>query len=94
MCSRVTLSQTTMHCILFHHEKYNGRGYMAHLEGEEIPFPVKIITCCDVYDAITTSRPYAEAETPFEALRIMSQDMEGTFDQNVFRRFAALVGAV
>ena len=92
MCSQVTLSQTTIHCILFHHEKYNGRGYMAGLQGEEIPFPVKIITCCDVYDAITSSRPYADAETSFDALRIMSQEMEGTFDQEVFRRFAALVG--
>jgi putative nucleotidyltransferase with HDIG domain len=94
LCSRVTLSQTSIHCILFHHEKYNGRGYLSGLQGDEIPLPVKIITCCDVYDAITSSRPYADAETPFNALRIMSQEMGGTFDPEVFQRFAGLVGPV
>lgn len=94
MCSQVTLSQTTLHCILFHHEKDNGRGYLAGLQGEEIPFPVKIITCCDVFDAITSSRSYADAETSFNALRIMSQEMEGTFDPEVFQRLAGLLGPV
>ena len=90
MCSKLTLSQTTIHCILFHHEKYNGRGYLSGLEGEEIPFPVKVITCCDVYDAITSSRPYADAETSSNALKIMSQQMEGSFDQDIFARFSSL----
>ncbi|MGM0760688.1 MAG: HD-GYP domain-containing protein [Thermodesulfobacteriota bacterium] len=91
VCSHLTLSQTTIHCILFHHEKYNGRGYLSGLSGDEIPFPVKIITCCDVYDAITSKRPYADAETSLNTLKIMSQEMEGSFDQEIFQRFASLV---
>lgn len=91
MCSRLTLSQTTIHCILFHHEKYSGRGYLSGLKGDEIPFPVKLITCCDVYDAITSHRPYAKAEASASALHIMSQEMKGTFDEEIFRRFASLI---
>ncbi|MGM0539893.1 MAG: HD-GYP domain-containing protein [Thermodesulfobacteriota bacterium] len=92
MCAQLTLSQTTIHCILFHHEKYNGKGYLSGLSGEEIPFPVRIITCCDVYDAITSQRPYADAETPESALRVMKNEMRGTFNPEILERFASLVG--
>lgn len=92
MCAQLTLSQTTIYCMLFHHEKYNGKGYLSGLRGEEIPFPVRIITCCDVYDAITSHRPYADAETPESALRIMGNEMRETFDPEILKRFASLVG--
>lgn len=92
MCAQLTLSHTTIYCILFHHEKYNGKGYLSGLRGEEIPFPVRIITCCDVYDAITSHRPYADAETPESALRIMGNEMRETFDPEILKRFASLVG--
>ena len=92
MCAQLTLSQTTIYCMLFHHEKYNGKGYLSGLSGEEIPFPVRIITCCDVYDAITSHRPYADAETPESALRVMNNEMRETFDPEILKRFASLIG--
>ncbi len=91
MCSKLTLSQTSINCILFHHEKIDGNGYLTGASGDEIPLPVKIITCCDVYDAITSKRPYADAETSANALKIMDQEMKGTFDRDVFQRFTSLV---
>ena len=92
MCAQVDLPQPAINCIIFHHEKFDGLGYPSGLSGDNIPLGIRILTCCDVYDAITSSRPYAEAETPFNALKIMNQHMCGTFDPQVFKRFIYLLG--
>ncbi|MFW6055102.1 MAG: HD-GYP domain-containing protein [Thermodesulfobacteriota bacterium] len=92
MCTNVALSQTSLNCILFHHEKFDGSGYPSGMKEEEIPLPVRIITCCDVYDAITSKRAYAPAQTPFSALKIMSNEMQGAFDLTVFKEFIEVLG--
>lgn len=46
---------------LYHHEKYDGSGYYKGLEGGEIPLPVRILTICDVYEALSSHRPYRSA---------------------------------
>ncbi|MFO8083781.1 MAG: HD domain-containing phosphohydrolase [Desulfobacterales bacterium] len=91
MCTNVSLPQNSLNCILFHHEKYDGSGYPTGMKQEEIPLPVRIITCCDVYDAITSNRPYSNAQTPFEALKIMSNQMKNAFDLNVFKAFIEIL---
>ena len=68
-----------------HHEKLDGRGYPAGLSGEAIPVHARAVSLADVYDALTSRRCYADAVTPFEALRIMRDDMPGAFDMEVFR---------
>ncbi len=45
----------------FHHERWDGEGYPAGLVGEEIPLPARIVSVADVYDALTSERPYKEA---------------------------------
>ena len=92
MCAQVSLPQRAINCILFHHEKFDGNGYPSGLCGPNLPLEVRILTCCDVYDAITSDRPYAKAETPFNALKIMNQHMIGTFDLQVFKRFISVLG--
>jgi len=92
MCTSITMPQMSLNCILFHHEKADGTGYPTGMSEAEIPLPVRIITCCDVYDAITSKRPYAPASTPFEALKIMSEEMQGAFDPEVFRAFIKVLG--
>ncbi|MCF8038664.1 MAG: HD-GYP domain-containing protein [Desulfohalobiaceae bacterium] len=92
MCTNVALSQTSLNCILFHHEKFDGSGYPSGMKEEEIPLPVRIITCCDVYDAITSKRAYAPAQAPFAALKIMSNEMKGAFDLDVFKEFIEVLG--
>ena len=42
----------------FHHERWDGSGYLAGLEGDEIPLPARIVAVADVYDALTSTRPY------------------------------------
>ncbi|MDZ7620318.1 MAG: response regulator [Patescibacteria group bacterium] len=54
----------------FHHERFDGEGYPAGLMGEEIPLPARIVTVADVFDAITSERPYKPAY-PVDAARAM-----------------------
>ncbi|QJB56076.1 HD domain-containing phosphohydrolase [Pseudodesulfovibrio sp. zrk46] len=91
MCAHLPMSQNTINCILFHHEKLDGTGYPAGLKSDNIPMPVRIISLADVYDALTTERPYAEGMDPYEALTLMRHDMRETLDMNVFKRFVAVL---
>ncbi|MFW5931428.1 MAG: HD-GYP domain-containing protein, partial [Desulfosalsimonas sp.] len=92
MCTNVSLPQMSLNCIVFHHEKFDGSGYPTGMSGEEIPVPVRVLTCCDVYDAITSNRPYAKASTPFETLKIMADEMKGAFDERIFKSFIKVLG--
>ena len=91
MCAHLPMSQNTINCILFHHEKLDGTGYPAGLKGDNLPLPVRIISMSDVYDALTTERPYAEAMPPYEALTLMRHDMRHALDMSVFKRFVAVL---
>lgn len=91
MCAHLPLSQNTINCILFHHEKLDGTGYPAGLKSDNIPMPVRIISLSDVYDALTTSRPYAEGMEPYAALTLMRHDMRDGLDMSVFKRFVAVL---
>jgi HD-GYP domain-containing protein (c-di-GMP phosphodiesterase class II) len=53
--------QEEFHCILHHHEWYNGSGYPKGLIGEEIPLGARILTVADAYDAMKSPRPYRHA---------------------------------
>jgi HD-GYP domain-containing protein (c-di-GMP phosphodiesterase class II) len=55
----------------FHHEKLNGTGYPYGLTEEEIPLEARIVAVADIFDALTTKRPYKEAKSNFEAFEII-----------------------
>ena len=61
----------------FHHENWNGSGYPQGLVGDEIPLNAQIIHVADVYDALTTTRPYRRTSTPIEAYQYI-KDNSGT----------------
>jgi putative nucleotidyltransferase with HDIG domain len=86
ICSELPLTQTAINCILFHHERMDGSGYPGGLGGEGIPLEARAMTVCDVYDALTTERPFARAMTPFDALKHMKESMEGHFDPKMYKR--------
>lgn len=71
---------TVQNVILFHHERFVGRGYPAGLVGEAIPVEARIAAIADVYDALTTDRPYRKGHTGLETARIMNAEMTGHFD--------------
>jgi len=91
MCAHLPMTQNTINCILFHHEKLDGTGYPAGLKGDNIPLAVRIITMSDIYDALTSSRPYAEAMQPYEALTLIRHEMRDSVDMSVFKRFISVL---
>ncbi|MFA7382388.1 MAG: HD domain-containing phosphohydrolase [Desulfurivibrionaceae bacterium] len=85
-------SDTSLDVILHHHEKINGTGYPHGLKENQISDNAKIATIADVYDALTTNRPYAGALQPVKALNLMKKEMVGHFEQNKFEEFILFLG--
>lgn len=85
---------TALDVIRHHHEKANGKGYPDKLKGEEISENAKIATIADVYDALTTNRPYSGAYLPFSALHTMKDEMVGHFAQDKFVEFIRFLGGI
>jgi HD-GYP domain-containing protein (c-di-GMP phosphodiesterase class II) len=77
---------------LHHHEKMDGSGYPDGLKGDEISQFAKMGAVCDVYDAITSNRPYKSGWDPAESLRKMAEWANGHFDPNVFQAFVKSMG--
>ena len=77
---------------LHHHEKVDGSGYPKGLQGPAISLMAKMGAVCDVYDAITSNRPYKAGWDPSESLRQMGQWTNGHFDLAVFQAFAKTLG--
>ncbi|HXO84133.1 MAG TPA: HD domain-containing phosphohydrolase [Gemmatimonadales bacterium] len=75
-----------------HHERHDGTGYPDGLRGEEIPLGGRIIGAAEVYDALTTARPYQEKMTPEQAVERMA-DLSGTvLDTRVYEALVRIVG--
>lgn len=77
--------------ILYHHEKYDGTGYPKRLARNEIPLMAVIICLADVYDALTTDKPYRKAFSPEEALVEMKGMVEKNFEPRFFNAFSAII---
>ena len=65
---------------LYHHEKWDGSGYPHGLAGEQIPLEARIVALCDVFDALTSTRPYKHAWTVAETLEFIQQQQGRHFD--------------
>jgi HD-GYP domain-containing protein (c-di-GMP phosphodiesterase class II) len=91
LCSGLPLSQTAHDCILLHHEKLDGSGYPHGVRGAAIPLAVRAVTIADIYDAMTTNRPYSKAMNPFQVLRIMRDEMFDELDIEMFKRFVTIL---
>ncbi|OIR18100.1 cyclic di-GMP phosphodiesterase response regulator RpfG [mine drainage metagenome] len=71
----------------FHHEKFDGSGYMQGLRGNEIPLNARIFTIVDVFDALTSRRPYKDPFDFAEAMKMMEPDSGKRFDPELFGVF-------
>ena len=78
--------------VLHHHEKVDGSGYPKGLKDAEISLFAKMGAVCDVYDAITSNRPYKSGWDPAESIRKMTEWSAGHFDPRVFQAFVKSVG--
>ena len=77
---------------LHHHEKIDGSGYPEALAGEQISLFARMGAVCDVYDAITSNRPYKAGWDPAESLRKMAEWSKGHFDPTIFQAFVKSLG--
>ena len=74
-----------------HHEKYNGSGYPRGLKGEEIPLEARIFAVVDVYDALTSDRPYRLAWSKEDALEYIKKESGIHFDPQVVELFLQMI---
>ena len=77
---------------LHHHEKLDGSGYPKGLRGEEISLFARMGAICDVYDAITSNRPYKQGWCPADSLRRMAAWRGGHLDAQLFAAFVKCLG--
>ncbi|MDO5154540.1 MAG: response regulator [Eubacteriales bacterium] len=88
---RPKISDECKMAVLYHHENEDGSGYPERLTSDEIPLFAKIIHVADVYDALTSKRPYKEPYTPSESIEYLMGGSNILFDEKVVRAFMGCV---
>ncbi|MEF3305894.1 HD domain-containing phosphohydrolase [Paenibacillus sp. GYB003] len=78
--------------IMHHHEKWDGTGYPSRLRGTDIPLEARIVSVVDVFDALTSRRPYKETWTKERALAFLREHRCSLFDPDVVDSFLSLHG--
>lgn len=91
ICGRLRSLDPVLPVIRSHHERWDGSGYPDGLKGEEIPLLARILQLADIYDALTTVRPYKRAFSPEEALDTLQMETDrGWRDPELMRLFVLL----
>ena len=72
----------------YHHERWDGSGYPRGLKGEDIPLSARIVAVADVYDALTSRRPYKEAYPHDKASEIIRSSAGTHFDESIVKAFS------
>jgi len=91
LCSELSLLRHVRSIVRHHHERLDGTGYPDGLRGREVPLLAQIIGIIDVYDALTSARPYKSALPRDRALEELAREVEkGWRDPTLVREFAAL----
>ena len=86
------IAEVALDVCLHHHERIDGKGYPHRLPSGEISLFAKMVAVCDVYDAMTSARPYKAGWNPAEAIRRMAQWSKSHFEDRVFQAFVKSVG--
>jgi putative two-component system response regulator len=86
------LSQVS-HCILHHHERFDGNGYPSGLCGHEIPYPSRVIAVCDTYDAMTSDRVYRKGLGHAAAIEEIARCSGKQFDPDCVQKFLRMYEA-
>lgn len=79
--------------VLYHHEAWDGHGYPSGLSGEQIPLSARILSVADVYDVLTSERPYKEPLSDEVARERLVQGSGTSFDPVIVQAFAQLLDA-
>jgi putative nucleotidyltransferase with HDIG domain len=89
--SRIENLKPAFEIPLFHHEKWDGSGYPFGLKGEEIPFAARLFTVSDVFDALTSKRPYRPAWSKKRALAHIKSRTGTSFDPSIVPVFELMI---
>ncbi|MCX6345371.1 MAG: HD-GYP domain-containing protein [Armatimonadetes bacterium] len=81
-----------INAVMDHHESFAGKGYPRSRKGSQIGMPARMISIADVYDALTTTRPYRAALSPKVAISMMMEKMCDSFDPFMLSTFISLIG--
>jgi putative two-component system response regulator len=88
ICSPLRSFRLVLPIIRHHHEKLDGSGYPDGLRGDAIPITARILQIVDVYDALTTERPYKRAFSITDAIQTMKEEVaKGWWDPHIFEQF-------
>ena len=93
MLSKIAYLRPALDIPYCHHEKWDGSGYPRGLKGEEIPLPARIFAVVDVFDALTSDRPYRKAWSREEAIAYIKERSGKDFDPRVVEVFLEVIGA-
>jgi response regulator RpfG family c-di-GMP phosphodiesterase len=88
------MSDTVINIILYHHERYDGKGYPSGLAAEQIPLEARIVAIADVFDALYSDRPYRKAYDFDRTIGIMREMTETHFDRQLMDLFLPIAGEV
>jgi len=92
ICAPLRSFRHVLPIIRHHHEKWDGSGYPDGLKGKQIPLTARILQVTDIYDALSTDRPYRKALTAEKALAIMREEVNrGWWDGSILDEFEAVV---
>jgi len=92
ICAPLKSFRMVLPIIRHHHEKYDGSGYPDGLRGDATPVTARVMQIVDVYDALTTERPYKKAFSIADTLQIMKEEVaKGWWDPQIFAQFEQLV---
>ena len=80
--------------VVLHHERWDGQGYPRGLQGSNIPFLCRLLSLADVFDALTSNRPYRQAFTVPEALAEIETQAGQQFDPDLAHKFINLAGSL
>lgn len=86
------VSDIVLDVVRHHHERLDGRGYPDRLPAEEISLFARMGAVCDVYDAVTSDRPYKRGWDPADAVRRMAEWTKTQFDEKIFQAFIKTIG--
>ena len=88
------MSDTVINIILYHHERYDGKGYPSGLSAEHIPLEARIVAIADVFDALFSDRPYRKAYDFDGTINILHEMTEEHFDPHLIELFLPIAEEV
>lgn len=91
ICRPLESLKPVLPIIRHHHERWDGSGYPDGLRGEQIPMLARILQMADIYDALTSPRPYKPAYAPDKAIELLAEETDrGWRDPRIFKMFVRL----